>query len=43
VYAKQGGTAFRNWLETVGVRNISNVNEALKGATSWYPIYGVKG
>jgi tagatose 1,6-diphosphate aldolase len=43
VYAKHGGTAFRNWLETVGVRNISNVNEALKGATSWYPIYGVKG
>ena len=43
VYAKQGGTAFRQWLETVGVENISNVNNALKGATSWFPIYGVKG
>jgi tagatose 1,6-diphosphate aldolase len=43
VYAKEGGAAFRKWLETVGVQNISNVNEALKGATSWYPIYGVKG
>ena len=42
VYAKQGGAAFRQWLETVGVENISNVNDALKGATSWYPIYGVK-
>ena len=43
VYAKQGGAAFRQWLETVGVENISNVNDALKGATSWFPIYGVKG
>ena len=43
VYAKQGGAAFRHWLETVGVQNISNVNNALKGATSWYPIYGVTG
>ncbi len=43
VYAKQGAAAFRQWLETVGVENISNVNDALKGATSWYPIYGVKG
>ena len=43
VYAKQGGAAFRKWLETVGVQNISNVNEALKGATSWYQLYGVKG
>jgi tagatose 1,6-diphosphate aldolase len=43
VYAKQGGAAFRQWLETVGVENISNVNDALKGATSWYPIYGVTG
>jgi tagatose 1,6-diphosphate aldolase len=41
VYAKQGGAAFRKWLETVGVENISNVNEALKGATSWFPMYGV--
>ena len=42
VYAKQGAAAFRKWLETIGVENISNVNNALRGATSWFPIYGVK-
>jgi tagatose 1,6-diphosphate aldolase len=42
VYAKQGGAAFRKWLETVGVENISNVNRALQRATPWFPIYGVK-
>jgi len=36
IYAKQGREAFRKWLETVGVENISNVNEALKAATPWY-------
>jgi len=36
IYAKQGADAFRQWLETVGVENISNVNEALKAATPWY-------
>jgi tagatose 1,6-diphosphate aldolase len=35
IYAKQGAEAFRQWLETVGVENISNVNEALKAATPW--------
>jgi tagatose 1,6-diphosphate aldolase len=39
VYAKQGAAAFRKWLETEGVKNISNVNDKLKAATSWYPIY----
>ena len=43
VYAKQGAKAFRDWMESVGVENISNVNESLKSATSWFPIYGVKG
>jgi tagatose 1,6-diphosphate aldolase len=43
VYAKQGAKAFRDWLESTGVENIKNVNDALKSATSWYPIYGVKG
>jgi tagatose 1,6-diphosphate aldolase len=43
VYAKQGAAAFRAWLESTGVTNIKNVNDALKAATSWYPIYGVKG
>ncbi len=36
IYAKQGREAFRQWLETVGVENITNVNEALKAATPWY-------
>jgi tagatose 1,6-diphosphate aldolase len=42
VYAKQGAAAFRKWLETEGVKNINNVNDKLKTATSWYPIYGVE-
>jgi tagatose 1,6-diphosphate aldolase len=41
VYAKQGGDAFRQWLESKGVENISNVNAALRSATSWYEYYGV--
>lgn len=36
IYAKQGAQAFEDWLNTVGVENINNVNEALKAATSWY-------
>ena len=40
VYAKQGGAAFRKWLETEGVKNISNVNDRLKAATPWREIYG---
>ena len=27
IYAKQGANAFREWLETEGVKNINNVNE----------------
>ncbi len=42
IYAKQGATAFREWLQSEGVTNINNVNERLKAATSWYPIYGVE-
>jgi tagatose 1,6-diphosphate aldolase len=42
IYAKQGAAAFRQWLESEGVVNINNVNERLKAATSWYPIYGVE-
>jgi tagatose 1,6-diphosphate aldolase len=42
IYAKQGASAFRTWLESEGVANINNVNERLKAATSWYPIYGVE-
>jgi tagatose 1,6-diphosphate aldolase len=42
IYAKQGTNAFREWLQTEGVKNINNVNERLKAATSWYSIYGVE-
>jgi tagatose 1,6-diphosphate aldolase len=42
VYAKQGASAFRQWLETEGVKNINNVNDKLKAATSWFPIYDVE-
>ena len=40
VYAKQGAAAFQAWLATEGVKNINNVNEALKPATPWYSFYG---
>lgn len=36
VYAKQGGDAFRRWLEAEGVKNIENVNARLKSATPWH-------
>ena len=42
VYAKQGAAAFREWLESEGVKNINNVNDRLKAATPWYSIYGVE-
>jgi len=42
VYAKQGPSAFRKWLETEGVKNINNVNQRLKAASSWHSIYGVQ-
>ena len=40
VYAKQGPDAFRHWLETTGVENISNVNKALQAASPWYLKFG---
>ncbi len=40
VYAKQGAQAFRDWLETTGVENINNVNNALKAASPWYLKFG---
>jgi tagatose 1,6-diphosphate aldolase len=39
VYAKQGAEAFRKWLQNEGVKNINNVNERLKAATSWHSMY----
>ena len=41
IYAEKGAEAFRKWLETDGVANIENVNNALKAATPWFGIYGV--
>ena len=34
--------AFRAWLETKGVENIKNVNEAVKPASPWFSVYGAK-
>lgn len=42
IFAKQGAKAFRDWLETTGVENINNVNNALKAATPWYHKFGAK-
>ena len=42
IYAKQGAEAFRKWLQTEGVKNINNVNDRLKAATSWHSIYEVE-
>jgi len=39
VYAKQGAEAFRRWLQDQGVKNINNVNDRLKAASSWHLIY----
>ncbi len=42
IFAEKGGAAFRAWLETEGVKNINNVNNALKAATPWFSIYEVE-
>ncbi len=42
VYAKEGAGAFKKWLETKGVENITNVNAALKPASPWFSFYGAK-
>ncbi len=42
IFAQQGGKAFEAWLNDEGVKNINNVNNALKAATPWYSIYGVQ-
>jgi tagatose 1,6-diphosphate aldolase len=41
VYAKQGAQAFEDWLNTKGVENIENVNQALQSAHSWFSKVGV--
>ena len=42
VYAKQGGAAFRKWLESDGVKNIENVNARLRAAHPWFEFYGAR-
>ena len=42
VYGKEGGTAFRAWLDDQGVKNIENVNAKLKTARPWFEFYGAK-
>src|SRR6476661_8428452 len=42
VYGKQGGKAFRAWLDDQGVKNIENVNAKLKTARPWFEFYGAK-
>lgn len=40
VYVRQGGAAFRKWLEDEGVKNITKVNACLHAAQPWYVRYG---
>jgi tagatose 1,6-diphosphate aldolase len=42
VYGKQGGAAFKAWLDDQGVTNIKNVNEHLKAAHPWFEFYGAR-
>jgi len=42
IFAKQGESAFREWLETTGTENIKNVNLALEAASPWCLKYGAK-
>lgn len=39
VFAEKGEAAFREWLQTEGVKNIGNVNQRLEKATPWFSIY----
>ncbi len=41
IFATQGASAFRRWLETTGVANITNVNKAIQPASPWFFAYGV--
>ncbi len=42
IYAEKGVKAFRDWLNSDGVKNIENVNASLKAATPWYSYYEVE-
>src|SRR5256884_1714448 len=39
IYGKQGAEAFRKRLQTEGVKKINKLNDRLKAASSWHPIY----
>ena len=41
IYATKGVKALEDWLSTEGVKNISAVNAALKGATPWMKKLGI--
>lgn len=40
IFAKQGPDAFKQWLDSTGVENITNVNHALEAASPWYLKFG---
>ena len=42
VFGKEGGQAFRTWLEGEGVVNINNVNARLEAAHPWFEFYGAR-
>ena len=42
VYGREGGDAFRSWLNDQGVRNIANVNDRLGAARPWFEFYGAR-
>ena len=42
IFAKDGPPGFRKWLEEQGVENINNVNDRLKAASPWFPLYEVE-
>jgi tagatose 1,6-diphosphate aldolase len=42
IFGKQGGAAFREWLEGQGVTNIKNVNDRLATAHPWFEFYGAR-
>src|SRR3982751_130279 len=42
IYGKQGGTAFRKWLEGEGVWKHQNASDRMKAAHPWYEFYGAR-
>jgi tagatose 1,6-diphosphate aldolase len=40
IYAKDGLSAFQDWLSNQGVKNIENVNRGLRNAKPWFSFYG---